>query len=153
MVSAWTGDGPVSTPPRALAYGVGAALVVLAFVGVGLGWRASLRGSGPDMGGATASTDQTGDLIAKPIVELTTLPAASNTADNSTASEADNTDRSAGIDVKTAEAQRVQSTTSKSGADIDQILTSPSERPTSPAKSAGDEAAPPGPPVKSDVPF
>ena len=153
MVSAWTGDGPVKTPPRALAYGVGAALVVLAFVGVGLGWRASLRGGGPDLGGAAASADDAGALVAKPIVELAAAPATSNTADNSAASEAENTDRSAAIEVKTAEAQRVQSTTSKSGADIDQILTSPSERPTAPAKSAGDEAAPPGPPVKSDVPF
>ena len=41
----------------------------------------------------------------------------------------------------------------EAGCDIDQILASPSERPTAPTKQGGDEAAPPGPPVKSDVPF
>jgi hypothetical protein len=150
MVSVWTGQEPVSTPPKNLAYGAGAALIVLAFVGVGLGYKASLRGGGSDSSGQVASADDSGALIAKPIVQLPTAPAASNTADNAADAEADNSDKA---DVKTAEAQKIQATTSKSGPDIDQILTSPSERPTAPAKGAGDEAAPPGPPVKSDVPF
>jgi hypothetical protein len=153
MVSAWTGQGPVSTPPRVLAYGAAGALVILAFVGVGMGFKASQRGGGSDLSDQVASVDEAGTLTAKPIVQLPTAPVASNTADNTAADEADNSDKASGIDVKTAEAQRIQATTSKSGPDIDTILTSPSERPTAPAKSAGDEAAPPGPPVKSDVPF
>jgi hypothetical protein len=153
MVSVWTGQEPVSTPPKNLAYGAGAALIVLAFVGVGLGYKASLRGGGSDSSGQVASADDSGALIAKPIVQLPTAPAASNTADNAADAEADNSDKGTAIEVKTAEAQRVQAATAKSGPDIDQILTSPSERPTAPAKGAGDEAAPPGPPVKSDVPF
>ena len=152
MVSVWTGQEPVSTPPKNLAYGAGALLIVLAFVGVGLGYKASLRGGGSDSSGEIASADDSGALIAKPIVTLPAAPAASNTADN-TADEADNSDKGTAIEVKTAEAQRVQAATAKSGPDIDQILTSPSEKPTAPAKGAGDEAAPPGPPVKSDVPF
>jgi hypothetical protein len=153
MVSAWTGQGPVSTPPKTLAYGVGAALFVLAFVGAGLGYKASLRGGGSDVGGEVANVDDSGALIAKPIVQLPAAPVASNTADNAADAEADNSDKATALEVRTAEAQRVQAATAKSGPDIDTILTSPSEKPTAPAKGSGDEAAPPGPPVKSDVPF
>jgi hypothetical protein len=153
MVSAWTGNGPVSVPPRSLAFGVGGALVLLAFVGVGLGLRAAWRESGaPDIGGATsASVGDADTMIAKPIVVLPTPAAATNAADNTASEAADNT--ADAIDVKTAEAQRIQSATAKSNPDIDQILASPSEKPTTPSKQGGDEAAPPGPPVKSDVPF
>jgi len=154
MVSAWTGNGPVSVPPRPLAFGVGGALVLLAFVGVGLGLRAAWRESGaPDLGGATsASAGDADTLVAKPIVVLPTPAAAANAADNAAAEAAADNNADA-IDVRTAEAQRIQSTTAKAAPDIDQILASPSERPTSPSKQGGDEAAPPGPPVKSDVPF
>jgi len=153
MVSAWTGDGPVSVPPRPLAFGVGGALVLLAFVGVGLGLKAAWRESGaPDLGGATSGSVGDADtLVAKPIVVLPT-PVATNAADNAAADAAADNNADA-IDVRTAEAQRVQSATAKSAPDIDQILASPTERPTSPTKQGGDEAAPPGPPVKSDVPF
>jgi hypothetical protein len=155
MASEWMEQQePVTTPPRSVAYGAGVLLVVLVFVGVGMGLRAAWRESGaPDLGGKTASSIADADtLIAKPIVELPTPPAASNTADNAAdaTAESDNTDA---IDVKTAEAQRVQSTTSKAAPDIDQILASPTERPTAPARQSTDESAPPGPPVKSDVPF
>ncbi len=155
MASAWMERGPVSSPPRSVAYGAGALLVVLAFVGVGMGLRAAWRESGaPDLGGRTAASVADADtLIAKPIVELPTPPAASNTAENAADAEAAASNSADAIDVKTAEAQRVQSTTSKSEPDIDQILASPNERPTAPARQPGDEAAPPGQPVKSDVPF
>ena len=155
MASAWTDDNPIALPPRGLAWGIGAALVLLAFVGVGLGLRAAWKDTGaPDQAGAAAeSVDSADTLTAKPIVELP-APAASNTAENASADEADNDTGSDAIQEKTAEAQRVQSTASKSGADIDKILASPSEKPPAPAKSTTDEAPPPpGPPVKSDVPF
>lgn len=155
MASAWMERGPVSSPPRSLTYGVGALLVVLAFVGVGMGLRTAWRESGaPDLGGRTASSVADADtLIAKPIVELPTAPAAANVAENTADATAASDNTADAIDVKTAEAQRVQSTTSKSEPDIDQILASPNERPTAPSRQSGDEAAPPGPPVKSDVPF
>jgi hypothetical protein len=153
MASSWTEHGPIALPPRPLALGMGAAMVLLAFVGVGLGLQAAWKDTGaPDLGGSTAdSADSADTLTAKPIVELPAAPPPSNTADNATADEGDNSDA---IQEKTAEAQQVQSNAAKSGADIDKILASPSEKPTAPAKSTSDEAPPPpGPPVKSDVPF
>lgn len=155
MASGWMEHGPVSVPPRSLAYGVGAALVLMAFVGVGMGLRAAWRESGaPDLAGAAADSGDTADtLVAKPIVDLPPAPAASNAAENQTVDEAAASNKADAIEERTAEAQQVQATTSKSGPDIDQILTSPTERPTAPAKSGANEAAPPGPPVKSDVPF
>jgi hypothetical protein len=155
MASAWTDDNPISLPPRGLAWGIGAALVLLAFVGVGMGLRAAWKDTGaPDLAGASAeSVDSADTLTAKPIVELP-APAASNTADNTTADDSADDKSSDALQAKTAEAQQVQSTASKSGASIDKILASPTEKPPAPAKSTTDEAPPPpGPPVKSDVPF
>ncbi|HEY7901519.1 MAG TPA: hypothetical protein VIC25_10065 [Caulobacteraceae bacterium] len=154
MASAWTGNGPITLPPKALAITVAGALVVLAFVGVGMGMRAAWRDNGaPDLGGVeTTGTDTAGTVTATPIVELPAVaaPAASNTvaADASADNSADQ------IDQKTAEAQQVQSTAARSGGDIDKILASPTEKPPAPSKSTAVEAPPPpGPPVKSDVPF
>ncbi|MGH7025015.1 MAG: hypothetical protein ACREEB_15695 [Caulobacteraceae bacterium] len=155
MASAWTENGPISLPPRSVAFGVGGALVLLAFVGIGLGLKAAWKDTGaPDLNGATtAGADSADTLTAKPIVELPAPPAASNTAEN-TADEASARNGTDDIEQKAAEAQQVQSTASKSGADIDQILASPTEKPTAPAKPTTIEAPPPpGPPVKSDVPF
>ena len=150
MATAWREHGPISLPPRPLAFGVGAALALLAFVGVGLGIRAAWKDTGiPSLGvGTLASADSADTLIAQPIVALT--PSAANTAAATNVdASAENAD--AEIEAKSAEAQQVQSTASKSGADIDQILASPTEKPTAPAKAPAE--APPGPPVKSDVPF
>jgi hypothetical protein len=151
MASAWTDNGPISLPPRSLAYGAGAALCLLAFVGVGLGLRAAWRETGlPDLTSGAGSGASDADVItAKPIVEL---PATTNT-DVNAASNADTGDQNGDTDIaaKTAEAQQVQAKPSQPGGDIDQILTSPSEKPTTP-KPTTDEA-PPAPPVKSDVPF
>jgi len=153
MASAWIDSDPVASPPPAVALGVAAALIILAFVGVTLGLHAALRqGGAPDVAGATESVDTADTLTAKPIVELPASAAASNTADNAVVQDADKDDSSDAIEAKTAEAQQVQSTASKSGGDIDQILASPSEKPTAPAKPVAVEAPPP-PPVKSDVPF
>jgi hypothetical protein len=153
MASSWTDHGPIALPPRPLALGIGAALVLLAFVGTGLGLRAAWKDTGtPDLGGVADDAAGSADtLTAKPIVDLPAPPPASNTADNTSAS--DESDNSDAIQERTAEAQQVQSNAGKSTADIDKILASPTERPTAPAKSTSDEAAPPGPPVKSDVPF
>jgi hypothetical protein len=153
MASAWTGNGPVMSPPRGLAYGIAGALLLLAFVGAGLGLRAAWKDTGaPDLGAAATSADSADTLTAKPIVEL---PAAANTADNTADNTSDDSDKGSGdIQKKTAEAQQVQSDAAKQGADIDKILASPTEKPPTPAKSGADEAPPPpGPPVKSDVPF
>ena len=145
MASAWTENGPISLPPRALALGVGAALCLLAAVGVGLGIRASWRENGalPDLHFGTrrrpAPTPASTPWIAKPIVRSAApaggqdAPAIQVVADTADDSKAD------AIEERTAEAQQVQATTSKSGPDIDQILTSPTEKPTAPAKSAADE--------------
>jgi hypothetical protein len=152
MASAWTENGPVSLPPRSLALGVAAALVVVAFVGVGLGMRAAWRENGaPDLSGAaTASGDGADTLTAKPIVDMPPPPVAAAT--NEATADTKDEDKADAIQEKTAEAQQIQATASKSGGNIDTILASPSEKPPTPTKPATDET-PPGPPVKSDVPF
>ncbi len=153
MANSWTQSGPVSLPPRSLAYGVGALLFLLAVAGVGLGYRAALRQSG-----APGLTDDTsgaadGTLIAKPIVDLpppVTAPAQAD--DKKPDADADKAKADA-LAAQTAAAQAIQAKPSKTEGDIDDILTSPSEKPPAPAKAPTDEAPPPGPPVKSDVPF
>jgi hypothetical protein len=152
----WTEHGPISLPPKPLAYGAGAALMAIALLGVGLGFRASLREPGaPSLGGDAAQAggpDQ--PMIAKPIVELPAPPqAATNKVDSNTAAAADNTDTNA-IDAQAAAARQIQAKPASQGGDIDQILTSSSEKPQAPAKPAADEAAPGTPDAsKSDVPF
>ncbi|HEY2178442.1 MAG TPA: hypothetical protein VGH15_07660 [Caulobacteraceae bacterium] len=152
MASAWTEHGPVSLPPKPVALGVAAALVVLAFVGTGLGMRAAWRENGaPDLSGAaSASGDDADTLTAKPIVDLPPPPVAAPT--NEVTADTKGEDKADALQEKTAEAQQIQATPSKSGGDIDTILTSPTEKPPAPTKPAADET-PPGPPVKSDVPF
>ncbi|MFI4976949.1 MAG: hypothetical protein ACHP84_20640 [Caulobacterales bacterium] len=151
---AWTEHGPISLPPKPLAYGAGAALVVLAILGVGLGFRASLR----EPGAPSVGTEQAGGpdqpMIAKPIVELPApQQAAAAKPDTNSAQEADNADTNA-IDAQAAAARQVQAKSASQGGDIDQILQSKTEKPQAPAKPAADEAAPGGPDAsKSDVPF
>jgi hypothetical protein len=150
MTQAWTPDGPISLPPRTLAYGAGAVIAAMAVVGIGLGFNASLRqSSAPGVEGVGQSASADGAPIASPIVELPPPVAAAsdeastNTTTNAVDAEADT------IDAQTAAAQAVQSKPSKSAGDIDQILTSHTEKPPAPVKATADEA----PPVKSDVPF
>lgn len=156
MANAWTSNGPVSTPPRPLAYFAGLLLVILAVAGVALGLRAAWRQAGaPSLSGGTAEASSDDDtLTAKPIVDLPAPVAAPEPAkdaanDTNDADEA----KADAIAAKTAAAQAIQSKPAKTGGDIDDILASTSEKPPAAAKPAADEAPPPGPPVKSDVPF
>lgn len=152
LASGWIDNGPVSLPPRALAYGVGAALFLIAAAGAGLGWRAASRPpSGPaDPNGAAAADANT--LTARPLVDITP-PAAARVAadDKSDSSDADSA-KAADLAAQTAKAQALQAKPTGAPGDIDSIMTSASERPTAPAKKGPDEAPPPTP-VKSDVPF
>jgi len=156
MASAWTENGPVSLPPRSLAYFAGVVVLALAIVGVALGFRAASRqGAAPgigDNGTEASASDDT--LTAKPIVELpppVTAPTAAKEeakADDTKAAD----DKARELAAKTAEAQEIQAKPSKPAGDIDDILTSASEKPPAPAAAPADPA-PPGAPVKSDVPF
>ncbi len=153
---AWTeSDGPVSTPPRPVAYFAGALIVAAAFLGLGLGFRASERTEHPGVGSADQSLGVDAATPARPLVEIPALPtqtAAANTATNAADDQDEADDNS--IDAQTAEAQQIQSKPSKGDSSIDDVLTSPSEKPQAPAKPSSDEA-PPGEPTKgkSDVPF
>ena len=157
MANTWINNGPVSLPPRSLAYAAGAMIVAMAFIGVGTGFRAAWRAPSEPRStlesnrGATAD----GELIAHPIIEM---PPASTA---STSDKADDAAADAAVDAevanesiasKTAAAQAVQSKPSSPSGNIDDILTSPQEKPPVPVKSAPEEA-PPMAPVKSDVPF
>jgi len=156
MVNAWIDNGPVSLPPRSLAYGAGALMVALAIAGVALGLRAAWREAGaPDLGGGgaeAASGDDT--LTAKPIVDLPAPVAAPEPAKDADkdAADADAKAKADAIAAKTAAAQAIQAKPSNPAGNIDDILTSSSEKPPAAAKPAADEA-PPNAPVKSDVPF
>lgn len=153
---AWIENGPVSLPTRPVITAVALAVGLAAVVGVGIGFRAGWRDGGHSSIGGIDSADDTAQAIpAKPLVDLPTVtpqqtttaaPAANATADN------DDDEDTNDIAEKTAAAQAVQSKPAQAGADIDDILTSSSEKPQAPAKPATDEDAP-GSPVKGDVPF
>jgi hypothetical protein len=125
---AWIDNGPVSVPSNAVIGVVALCIAVAAVGGVGLGIKASWR------------------EMPQPIA----APAPTNTAAaaTNTAKEADDSDD---IAAKTAAAQAVQSKPAQSSGNIDDILTSSSEKPQAPAKPSTDEAPPQAP--KSDVPF
>jgi len=147
----WTEHGPVTLPPRPVAYFAGALLVAAALIGVGMGFRASWRNGDHYASSSDQSAGVDAAVPARPLVELPALPqqeAAANTASNSTDSQDQADDNS--IDAQTAAVQAVQSKPSESNANIDDMLASKSEKPQAPAKPSTDENAPPG---KSDVPF
>jgi hypothetical protein len=149
MADSWIDNGPVSLPPRALAYGAGALVLVLAVVGGGLGFGAAWRRqAGPELSSA-GPANQPGDIIAKPIVEIAPPPPAPEESKDDSADDQANDEAKA--DAQTAAAQAIQSKADAKG-DIDQIMTSSSEKPPTPVKPPTDEA-PPTAPVKSDVPF
>ena len=147
MPNSWTAHQPIALPPRSLAYAAAALLGALVVFGVASGFLATLRqASAPGVGGEGAAQSADGALIAKPIVEIQ-APTAAEPAD----AQADKADASADaqdIASQAAAAQAVQAKPSKAGGNIDDILTSPTEKPPAPVK-APDEA----PPVKTDVPF
>jgi hypothetical protein len=157
MANAWTGDGPVSLPPRWLAYLAGWLILATAIAGVALGFRAAWRapiepGSASD-NSSNATAD--GELVAHPIVVLPP-PVAAPTADksNDAADDAATDAQLANESIanKAAAAQALHSKPSNPSGNIDDILTSPQEKPPAPVKSPADES-PPTAPVKSDVPF
>ena len=148
----WTQNGPVALPPRAMAYGVGALLIAMALVGLTLGYRAAQRQTAAPGLDDVASSVSDGVLIARPIVELPPPVAAAPAPDDAAKAAADKA-KADDIATKAAAAQAVQTKPSKGAGDIDEILASPTEKPPAPAKATADEAPPPGPPVKSDVPF
>jgi len=148
---AWIENGPVSVPPTPVVVFVGVVICAAAIAGVGLGFKGSWRDATRPAQGSLAdaqAADQA--VLAQPIVELpqpqaAPVPAAAAT---NTAKEADD---SAVIAEKTAAAQAVQSKPAQTPSNIDDILTSPSEKPQAPAKPSTDEAPPTAP--QSDVPF
>lgn len=149
MADGWIENGPVSLPPRAIAYGAGFLVLAMAVVGGGLGFDAAWRRqAGPELS-AAGPANQPGDLIAKPIVEIAPPPPAPEESKDDSADDQANDEAKA--DAQTAEAQASQGKANANG-DIDQIMASPTEKPPAPVK--GPPEAPPGTaPVKSDVPF
>jgi hypothetical protein len=149
MADGWIENGPVSLPPRALAYGAGFLVFAMAVVGGGLGFDAAWRRqAGPELS-ASGPANQPGDLVAKPIVEIAPPPPAPEESKDDSAD--DQANDAAKADAQTAAAQAMQGNSDAKG-DIDQIMTSPTEKPPAPVK-APPEAPPGTAPVKSDVPF
>ncbi len=154
MARAWSENGPVSLPPRWLAYTAGAAVASLAVLGVAMGMRAAWHDSGaPDLGVAADNTPEQSVLMAKPIVE--TPPPVAPTEDTTAKSDAADADQAKAdaLAAKEAAAQEIQAKTSKPAGSIDDILASPTEKPPAAVKPSTDEAPPPSAPVKTDVPF
>ena len=154
MAGAWTPNGPVSLPPRILAYGAGLTILLLAAAGAGLGLRAASRESGaPDLGALMQDEAGQASLAARPIVQAPPpeATAAEPTSDNAT--KTPDAGKSDDIAQKSAAAQEVQAKPAKNSGNIDEILASPSEKPPAPVKPSSDEAPPPSAPVNTDVPF
>lgn len=155
----WIESGPVSNPPKSTVTFVAVVLAATALFGAGYGAHAVWRAGGPASAGSGDEGRDAQAIGARPLVELPPAvvppPPAANTAAaaNATASEDRSDDEANTIAEKTAAAQAVQSKpAAQQPGDIDQILTSPSEKPQPPAKPSTDESAP-GAPNKSDVPF
>ena len=154
MASAWVENGPIALPSRGLAYGAGVMLLMFAVLGVGLGFQASLRrSSGPDLDSASSLGAGKDDaLIAKPIVDLAPPPAAADADKDGADAADDEADKADALAAQTAVAQAIQAKAAKDGGNIDDVLTSPTEKPPGATKGPADEA-PPGAPLKSEVPF
>ena len=152
MASVWTENGPISLPSRALAYGAGLVVVVFAVLGVTMGFEAAFRRSAaPDLDAASGAGVGQGDaLIAKPIVDLAPPTAAPEDKKDDSDDADDDAAKADALAAKTAAAQAIQAKPATAGGNIDDILTSASEKPPAPVKPSSDEAPPP---EKSDVPF
>jgi hypothetical protein len=155
----WIESGPVSVPPKSTVTFIAAVLIAAALAGAGYGLHAVWRAGGPASAGSGDQGQDAQAVSARPLVELPPAvappPPAANTAaaSNAAAAADDESDAEANtIAQKTAAAQAVQSKPAQQPGDIDQILTSPSEKPQPPAKPSTDEGAP-GAPTKNDVPF
>ncbi|HEY3797547.1 MAG TPA: hypothetical protein VGL58_04280 [Caulobacteraceae bacterium] len=149
----WTDDGRVSTPPSSVVYAAAGVLLVVALAGVGFGLQTGWRDTGrPEAGSVDDQLSPGQATAAQPIVDIQSAEqqppaAAPSNAVAADSEEADSND----IAAKTAAAQAVQSKTSQSPQNIDDILTSSSEKPQAPAKPSTDEDAPNT--GKTDVPF
>ena len=151
MASAWTENGPISLPSRPLVYGAGAAILIFAVAGIGMGFQASFRrGAAPDAAAAGGAAGKDDTIAARPIVDLAPPTAA---PDSDQANDSDDEDAKAdALAAQTAEAQAIQAKPAAGAGDIDSVMASPTEKPPAPTKAPADET-PPGTPVKSDVPF
>ena len=157
MANAWTGNGPIMLPPRSLAYSAAGLISLTAIIGLGMGFRAAWRAPSEPGSSLDSSRNVTadGELAAHPIIELPppVTAATSNRDDDAAADAATDAEvANESIASKSVAAQALQSKPSSPSGNIDDILTSPQERPPTPVKSPTDEA-PPTAPVKSDVPF
>jgi hypothetical protein len=151
MAGGWIDNGPVSLPPRAIAYSAGVLVFLLAVGGAGLGFEAAWRRqTGPEPSAAEPA-NRAGDLVAKPIVEIAPPTPAPDAAKEDEDDKANDQAKASALAAQTAAAQAIQAKTAAKG-DIDDILTSPTEKPPSLVK-APDEAPPSAAPVKTDVPF
>src|SRR5580704_3530338 len=94
---AWTENGPISLPPRPVAYFAATIVFALAIVGLGLGFRASWRkGDLPSFGGDLALGVDAATR-SQPIVEIPALQqqaAAANAAASNSADDKDEADDS-----------------------------------------------------------
>jgi hypothetical protein len=154
---AWIDNGPISLPTPSLTRLVSGVIIVVALAGAGVGFRGAWRGDRPSFDVSDSQgVDQT--TLAKPIVEIQAAQqqaAASNTvAANSAVANADQTDDSNAIAARTEAVEEAQSKAAGPPANVDELLTSQSEKPQAPAKGSDDEGAP-GAPDKgaNDVPF
>ncbi|MFI4933465.1 MAG: hypothetical protein ACHP7N_02500 [Caulobacterales bacterium] len=149
----WTDTGPITLPPKPVAYTAAGILAVVAILGVGLGVRASWRDARPsvDSGDQVLGGDQA--ILAKPIVEIPAAQqqaAAANTvAANSAADQPDETADSNAIAAQTAAASAKSAKVA-----IDQSGDSGAEKPQAAARPSVDEGEPGSPQgAKTDVPF
>jgi hypothetical protein len=153
---AWIDNGPVALPTKPLVIFVGVILFAVAVGGAGLGVHAVWRPAGAASAGSGDEGLDAQAIAARPIVELPpppqAAPVAAAPATNAAVVKKNDEDDSNAIAAKTAAAQAVQANPAKKASDIDDILTSSSEKPQPPAKPSTDESAP-GVPAKSDVPF
>ena len=149
---AWTDRGPVSVPPNSVVVFIGLVMCAAAIGGVALGFKASWRDATRPAQGSVDTQAAGQAVMAQPIVELPQPQAAPAPVAAAATNSAKEVDDSSDIAEKTAAAQAVQSKPAQAPSNIDDILTSPSEKPQAPAKPSTDEAPPTTPP-KSDVPF
>lgn len=153
MASAWTENGPISLPSRPLAYAAGLAVLLFAVLGATAGYEAAFRRSpGPEADAAAGAGAKDDALVAKPIVDLAP-PTPPPEAAKDTSADADaEAAKADALAAQEAAAQAIQAKPANAGGNIDEVLASPTEKPVAtPAKGA--DEAPPGAPVKSDVPF
>ena len=148
MTTEWIENGPVSLPPRPVAYGAGAVVAALAVVGVALGFHAGWRDGGtPNAAGGIRRGAEAGVSEARPLVEIGPPVAAPPKTEDTDAEKAA-AEKAKELAAQQAAAQAIQAKAAKPAGNIDDILTSPAEKPPPEIKPAADE-----PPPKSDVPF